>query len=471
MKYKFRVGVEEEGFTLNRLGFIAPYSYIVAEDLLNRIQKNRRTLLKVRQILLGIQWEPDPSQIEYVTHPLELENLYKAIKYSRALLGECAYNHDLVMAFISMHPIQSMPLPINGTHINISYSGISEARRLGQLNYVANYLRNHIPEIIAATSNTPIYRGMYNGYVSNRLRLSKVLKKSEYSKLVIKPFRIIPPTMRERFRYGILFEKIRRYIRRIEVNKDGDRLLDLTVRGPYTNIIEDIFKSPETTRIEVRLIDNQLNIDYLNDIIAMLVGLIYEGLENYEKGRDLKKRENLNILRDKALKHGVDAVAEDGETLGEKIKEIMERIEPHISILGLKIRSRLRDGIPEVKINQPRVIDTNPDITELRIKGYHWMEIKTTGRRRLIKLDGEERIVPKGEYKGMIVPEYRIDFRENKGLLRKISKIHIKHYLYTGDGYLEIKSGDKILKHLKPLERLLEVSEKTILKQYTPKNQ
>lgn len=176
MKYRFKVGIEEEGFTLNKLGFLTQYSYTVAEDLLNMIQKDREKLLEVRKILLGIQWEPDPSQIEYVTHPHDLQDIYQAIKFSRTTLGECAYRNGLVMAFISMHPVQSMPLPINGTHINISYSGISEARRLGQLNYVANYLRKYMPEIIAATANTPIYRGIYNEYTSNRLRLSKVLK-------------------------------------------------------------------------------------------------------------------------------------------------------------------------------------------------------------------------------------------------------------------------------------------------------
>lgn len=462
MKYKFRVGVEEEGFTLNKLGFLTQYSYLVAEDLLNMIQRDTEKLFEVRRILLGIQWEPDPSQIEYVTHPLDLEEIYEAIKFSRTTLGRCASRHELVMAFISMHPIQSMPLPINGTHINISYTGISEARRLGQLNYVANYLRNHIPEIIAATANTPVYRGINNGYTSNRLRLSNVLKKSGYSKLTIKPFRIIPPTMRERFRYGILFERIRRYIRRIEVSRDGDRLLDMTIRGPYTNIIEDTFKAPETTRLEIRLIDNQLDINYLNDVIVFLVGLIYEGLEKYGEGKDIKERENLDILREAAIRHGVDAEAEDGEPLGEKIREIIERIEPHIAALGLKFKSKLKHGIPESKLLNIRIKDKNPEITRLRIEGHQWIEIKILGRRKLTKLNGETRTISKGTYKGMVMPEYKIEFTEKNGLLKRIKKIYIKHYLYTRDGYIELKSNDTVQKSLRPIERFLEITEKTL---------
>ena len=466
MTIEFRVGIEEEGFVLNNMGFLAPYSYKVAEDLLNLIQRDGDLMMRIRRVLLGIQWEPDPSQIEYVTHPLSLQDIYDSIRFSRELLGRCAQQNELIMAFMSMHPIQSTPLPINGTHINISYTGINEARRLRQLNYVANYLRNYIPEIIAATSNTPIYRGTYNGYINNRLRLSKVLKHSDYSRLVIKPFRVIPPTMRERFRYGIIFEKIRRYIRRIEVNKDGDRLLDLTVRGPYTNIIEDIFKSPEATRIEIRLIDNQLDINYLNDVVTMLLGLTYEAIENYGRGVDLKKRDNLDILRERAIKYGVEAETDDGEKMGDKIKELIERIEPLVETLGLKFRSPLRKGIPEYKLHNIEILDMNPSITSLRLDGYQWMEIETTGKRKVIKLNGETKTVDRGRYKGMIIPEYSMEYEEENGILRRVKRIHIKYYLYTSIGYIELRSEDSIIKSLKPIERLLQVTERSILSGY-----
>ncbi len=462
LRLNFRVGIEEEGFTLNHLGFLAPYSYLVAEELLDIIQEDANTLRKIRSILLGLQWEPHPSQLEYVTHPLKPENLYNTLKYSREILGRCAQKKGLLMGFFSMHPIQSTPLPINGTHINISYTGIGEARRLSQLNYVTNYLRNYMPEIIAATANTPIYRGVYNGYTSNRLRLSRVLKKSEYNKLVIKPFRIIPPTMRERFRYGILFERIRKYIRRIEVNKEGDRLLDLTVRGPHTNIVEDLFKSPDTTRIEVRMIDNQLNLNYLNDIICILLGLIYEGLENYEKGKELKKRPQLDRLREAAIKNGVDAISEEGVKLGDRLKEIVERIEPNISHLGLKLRSKLKHGIPEAKQNKVLIQDSYPEATKLKIDGYIWMKIKTNKTRNIIKITGEKEKIPPGTYQGIIVPEYSLEYEGDDGILKKITKIYIKHYIYTGEGYIEIDQDDDIVASLKPAERLIQVTTNTI---------
>lgn len=144
----------------------------------------------------------------------------------------------------------------------------------------------------------------------------------------------------------------------------------------------------------------------------------------------------------------------------------MERIEPYIASLGLKFKSKLEHGIPEAKLNKPRIIDTNPEITRLRIDGHQWMEINTTRKRKLIKLSGEISTIARGTYKGMILLEYKIDFTENKGLLKRIKRIYIKHYLYTKYGYIELKSSDKILRSLRPIERLLEVAEKTLINKY-----
>jgi hypothetical protein len=364
-----------------------------------------------------------------------------------------------------MHPIQSNPHPMNGTHINISFREEGMTRpSIELLNYTSNFLRNYIPEMIAITANTPIMNGIYNGYASNRLMNSKVLKENPYSEIVVQPVRVVPPTMRSRFRYGVIFEKIRRYIRRIEVNPQGDRLADLTVRGPVTNILEDMFKDPETTRIEIRFIDNQISIDYLNDAIILILGLVMEGIYRHQRGYKLRKRNGLSRLRWEAITNGIEGLAEDGRTFGERIQEIINKVDKYISRIGFEFKSPIKNGIPEAKINKIKIIDNNPELTRLSIEGRYWIKIKLSGERQITTTTGKTRKSTKDIYNGVHIIQYEINFTHNRGILNKIKSIKKHHLLYTKEGYIKIHGDDKILEAEKPIIRISNVLSKGLLK-------
>ena len=112
-QYEFYIGIEEEAFTLNDEGFLTPHAYRVAESLLKKLRNDKEFLMDIRRRLMGLQWEPSPTQIEYVTRPLPLPELLETIKFSREILGQNAEENGLILGYLSMHPIQSAPIPIN----------------------------------------------------------------------------------------------------------------------------------------------------------------------------------------------------------------------------------------------------------------------------------------------------------------------------------------------------------------------
>ncbi len=454
-QYEFYIGVEEEGFTLNDKGFLAPHAYKVAENLIKRIREDKSFLMNVRRKLMGLQWEPSPTQIEYVTRPLSPEEILDTIVFSREILGECAGENELILAYLSMHPIQSNPLPINGTHINISFKE-EDMRRpsLKFLNYIANYLRTYLPELIAATANTSFMDGIRTGYASNRLMNSNVLKEAPYSQIAVKPVRVIPQRVRSRFRYGVVFEKVRKYIRRIEVNPQGDRLIDLAIRGPVTNILEDMFRDPETTRIEIRFIDNQLDIRYLQDIILLLLGIVMDGIIKYNKRRKLRLRKNLSRLRWEAIMNGVDGIAEDGRTFRERLLELMKLAEKYIEYLGFSFQSNLKNGVPEIKKERMKIFDSIPILTKYRLEGLNWIRVKLSGERYIYQLLKGKKKISKSIYSGIHIPEYSIEYNSKKGLLQRMNSIIVKHILLTKEGYIVLSENDEILKSAKPLEHV-----------------
>ena len=52
----------------------------------------------------------------------------------------------------------------------------------------------------------------------------------------------------------------------VVANPRGDRLVDITPRGPHTNIDQDQDESPKRNRVEVRVFDVQQNIDTIVDL-------------------------------------------------------------------------------------------------------------------------------------------------------------------------------------------------------------
>ncbi len=461
-KYEIKIGIEEEVFIVNKKGFLSPFSEELVSTLIKMIGEENQLLENARRWLLGLQWEPNPSQIEYVTRAVKYWKVKDAIKFGRKLLGQAAKKISHRIFLGSMHPIQSDPLPINGTHINISFKPVNKKKISKELlTYVFNHVRNHIPEIIAMTANTPLMGGKPSGYASSRLAFSRVLKPSNFAVVKRKPVTVIPREMRSFTRYGVLFEKLKKYKARIITNPLGVRLLDITPRGPDTNIVEDMRTSVSTSRIEIRVIDNQITEEYLSDIVKILLALSVEAIFKFEKEEKVTERKKLLRNRDRAIKNGTAAIFinDDGTTINarESIIKLMERISPFLDALNLKLETKLELGIPEIEVfGSPDIIDEYEALSELENKGKICVDVRLEGKRLCKTLFGEA--VEIGEMKkvsGLLFPEYQCTWTyTGNGLIRNFNKIIVKHWLATKNGYIPIFKNDKIERCRNPLTHL-----------------
>jgi len=83
-------GIEEEFLIINKNGTLAK----VADDIMVKsagiLKKDQNFLSSLQVRIRGLDAEPSPSQIEYVTLPLPPESLQQAVLEGRKLLTEAA---------------------------------------------------------------------------------------------------------------------------------------------------------------------------------------------------------------------------------------------------------------------------------------------------------------------------------------------------------------------------------------------
>ena len=450
--YKVLVGVEEELFIVNSRGFLAKASEAVSKELIQHLREDPELLEEARKYLFGLQWEPNPSQIEYVTLPTPIERIVDAVCFGRELLAKAAQNIGLLIYVGSTHPVQSTPLPINGTHINISIRKKNNKRLpLRALTYIYNNIRNHLPELIALSANSPVCAGEYTGFASSRLRYSKVLRVSEYGKIRRIPLSIVPRRKRMVFRYIILFNKPKAHEYKLVANQAGNRLLDITPRGPITNIIEDIRKSPRETRIEIRAIDNQSSEKFLSDIIKIIAGLALEALHKLIRGERIKERPQLIANREKAIRFGIDATfLINGESISayEAVKMMLERISYYLDLLDLKLESPIARAIPEIKYyGAPKIIDEDGIYGRLLLRGKTIVNVRIGTERVLLDNFGVKKVLPPNSLvKGLLLRDYSLKWvSEKPGIIHRYKEIRRRYWLMMNEGYIRILPGDEII--------------------------
>ena len=455
--YEILIGVEEEVFIVNPNGFLAPFAEHVAEKLLNIIRRDKKLLEMSRHYLKGLQWEPNPSQLEYVTRPHNIQEIIKAIKFARELLAKAANSLGLYILPISVHPIESRPFPINGTHINISILREKKPISRNELVKIFNHIRNHLPELIAISANSEILNGGKSKYKSSRLAYSRVLKESKIGKIERVRYHIRPRRKREITRYGILFEKYRNKEMKIIVNETGDRLLDIVIRGPYTNILEDSDKTSKESRIEIRAIDNQINIEHLYDIIKIIAALALEAL-TLDNIPD--EHPYLGYNREKAIENGINAkfLNENGEEIDakESFLKMLKRLTPFLEKMRVKLNSSISRGEPEIENSTKiEIRDTNNKLTNLEKRGVIFVEIKTKEELKAYNLFGKLTKIQEGEtLSGILVPHYEILLEKEDGIIKRIMGIKINHWLVADTLYIPLTNNIIIKKHRGPVRQL-----------------
>ncbi|MFX1313958.1 MAG: glutamate-cysteine ligase family protein, partial [Promethearchaeota archaeon] len=267
-EYQVLCGIEEEFLIINENGTLTKAADDIMVKAAEILEIDSKFLNSLQVKIRGLDAEPSPSQIEYVTLPLPPVSLQEAVVEGRQLLIKTANQLGVKILAQSLHPIQSDPNPISGTHINVSVQKKGNLMTPEELKAVYNYLWNYLPELIAISANSPIFRGNITNIASNRCANSTVLKRNGFAVIEIPENRpaLIPMRYYGRMRYHLkIGYEEDEFSKKVITNNRGDRLVDITPRGPFTNISDDKDELPSRNRVEVRIIDVQHNINDLLD--------------------------------------------------------------------------------------------------------------------------------------------------------------------------------------------------------------
>ncbi len=430
----------------------------IIRDILNK----EIDIDKFKMLIYGIQWEPHPAQLEIVTQPLNHILIEKAIRLARSYIASVAMRRKIKIYAGSVHPIQSCPFPINGTHISVS---IFPKNRRGMprkfLTYVHNNIRRHIPELIALTANSPIIAGNYSGYASARLVYSRVLRPSNYAVIKRSKATIIPREKRALLKYAFTFTDRKKYEHKVVANDVGLRFLDVTPRGPFTNIIEDRWASPQVSRVETRFLDNPSNVDYLMDIASIILGLSLEAIIMMYNGEKISEPKYLAENRSRAIKHGINAMfIHDGTEIParESTMEMIERVSEYLDLLNIKLRTSLAKAIPEIEYyGYPSIVSDHEEIIKYILQGKNLMKIELRESRYLISTNGKKKRLREGTtIFGLVFPEYDFEWDEDEyNIASRFKKIGISYWLLSQHGYVRLSPEDKIVFATSPIGRLV----------------
>lgn len=462
-RLKIKIGVENELLTVNRRGLLVSMSQLIVNEIINDIANKRINIAHMKKLIYGLQWEPHPAQIEIVTQPLPFHLIYDAINLMWSYLSKVARRKSLRIYVGSVHPVQSNPFPLNGTHVSLSI--IPKNRRVMPrkfLVYIHNIIRNYTPELIAISANSPIIAGMYSGYASSRLFYSRVLKPSKYAIIRRSKATIIPREKRSLMKYAFIFTSEKKYEHRVVADQVGLRFLDVTPRGPYTNIIEDRWADPRVSRIEVRFLDNPTEAEYLMDLIALLLGLSLKGIHHALKNEKLRERQYLLQNRMNAIRDGINAtIIEDSKEIPirDKVVALIAELEQYLDALGIRLTTSIRHGRPEMEhYGPPRITTENEKLMNDLSQRKLFVTVHLSGTRTLIDFTGSRVRLTRKIISGIAFPEYKLTWKENKqGAIARYKTIHISFWLLTRHGYIRLYPEDKIIKSKTPISRIVEL--------------
>ena len=144
--YEILCGIEEEFLIVHKDGTLAEVADEIMKNAAQILEKNPKFLDKIKLMIRGLDAEPSPTQIEYVTLPLPLDQTKEAIDLGRKLVIDAARQEGCKIFTQSMHPIQSNPNPIAGTHLNISAQHKGSLMVPTDMKAIYNYLWNMLPE-------------------------------------------------------------------------------------------------------------------------------------------------------------------------------------------------------------------------------------------------------------------------------------------------------------------------------------
>jgi len=463
-EFQVLCGIEEEFLIIEKGGSLAE----IADDIMVKsaeiLEKNSSLLNSLQLKIRGLDAEPSPSQIEYVTLPLPPSSIEQAVKEGRGLVIEAAKQIGAKILAQSLHPIQSDPNPISGTHINVSVQKKGAIMTPENIKAVHNYLWNYLPEIIAISANSPIYRGSFNNIASNRCANSHVLKRNGFAVIQIpenKPA-LVPMRYYGRMRYKLKigYEKDE-FSKKVITNNRGERLVDITPRGPFTNISDDNDELPSRNRVEIRIVDVQYNVEDLLDIayLCCLSSLHAIYLNSYgEITKDPYHDENVEIAIGSGFNSEFKRSNGSKESLETTLSRWVEETSKYQDYLKVIIKNLPTKKLQGEQIQKNLDIDYNTrKIEKLRQQGRVQATIQLSDPRIVKDQNGRKyRIERNTQIRGTISAGYEFSYDERDGLVSKFKGIKVINYLTVQNISIPLKASDRIVKVQSESESLID---------------
>ncbi len=453
-EYQVLCGIEEEFLIISKKGTLEQAADDLMVEAAKILEDNTDLLDKMKVQISGLDAEPNPAQIEYVTLPLPPKQIEEAIHKGRKLLIDAADRLDAKILAQSMHPIQSDPHPIAGTHINISVQRKGSLMTPDLMRSVYNYFWNYLPELIAISANSPMYGGENNKILSNRNLRSTVLKRNGSANFEIPDSRpaLIPMEYYGRRRYKLKIGSGKdEFSKKVIANRKGDRLMDITPRGPSTNIGDDKDDSPSRNRIEIRIFDIQpttkhlLNIAHLCCASGLHAVALGKGQEE-ELEVDQYHKKNLKI----AMRDGRNSVFQRANGKEQPLKDSLQTWIENVKVYQKPLEvsfEGLMDTMKSRKIQEDISIDyQTKNFEKLRQEGKTLVVVRFKEKRIVSDSRGNKYKVPKGaKIDGTLSSDYQLNFEEENGVVHQFKSIKIVNTLKVKGLQIPLKGGDKIL--------------------------
>jgi hypothetical protein len=428
------------------------------------LEKDQNFLSSLQVKIRGLDAEPSPSQIEYVTLPLPPSSLEQAVIEGRKLLTEAAKQIGVKILAQSLHPLQSDPNPISGTHINVSVQKTGSLMTPEDMKVVYNYLWDYLPEIIGISANSYVYRGNLNNIASNRCANSTVLKSNGFAMVQIPENRpaLIPMRYYGRMRYKLKigFEEDE-FSKKVISNNRGDRLVDITPRGPFTNISDDNDELPSRNRIEVRVIDVQYNTEDLLDIAYLCCVSALHAIYLQSNG-EIRADPYHSTNIENAIANGTNAVFKRvnvaKESLETSISRWIEETKKYQDYLGIKIKNlpekKLQIDYSQKKLNieyQTRKIE------KLRQQGKGYVLMELVEPRIVIDRRGNRYKINAGtQVRGTLEAKYNFSYEDIDGMVTNFNGIKVVNNLVVQNLKIPLMENDRVLRGQSESESLLD---------------
>ncbi|MFX1310160.1 MAG: hypothetical protein ACFE8C_10720 [Promethearchaeota archaeon] len=462
--YQVLCGIEEEFLIINKNGRLAK----VADDIMVKsaeiLERDQKFLSSLQVKIRGLDAEPSPSQIEYVTLPLPPTSLQQAIKEGRKLLTEAAKQLGVKILAQSLHPVQSDPNPISGTHINVSVQKKGSLMTPEEMKVVYNYLWDYLPEIIGISANSHVYRGNWNNIASNRCVNSSVLKSNGFAVIQIPENRpaLIPMRYYGRMRYKLKigFEEDE-FSKKVITNNRGDRLVDITPRGPFTNISDDNDELPSRNRIEIRVIDVQYNAEDLLDLAYLCCVSAIHAIELQLTGEIIQDPYHTNNI-EIAVANGTKAVFKrlngTNESLETSISRWVEETKKFQDYLGINIKNlpdrKLQIDEFQKKLNieyQTRKIE------KMRQQGKTYVFMELVEPRLVTDQRGNRYKITAGtQVRGTLEARYNFTYEDVDGMVTNFNEIRVVNNLVVQNLRIPLRETDRVLRGQSESESLLD---------------